>query len=106
MTYTYNPEYNSINVDPHTGMKVTDIYNKTKRDQGKKHPYPNMNWTKGTLYISDISDTKTFDIFIGIHKKEHFIKVAKQYHDFVFENVFGLGCQCANWDAETIIKIK
>jgi hypothetical protein len=102
MGFTYNEEQQSISVDGHTGMKVSDIYNKASRVKNK---YKDLNWNSGTLHMSDHSKMKQYNIYITRYNNKLLLKVKEKYHDAVFEEVFGLGCHCMNWSPETIISI-
>jgi len=111
MPYTFDASTNTIYVCPYRGIKVTNIYTKHMQDARKTNPCKSAEWTKGQLVMGDGGEIKYYDVYIAKERSSpggHYailLKVVKKYNDGVFEEVFGLGCECRGWISDLTVKI-
>ena len=66
----------------------------------------NIIWTSGKFIATDISTTKTFDVFMyKLSDTTAFVKPAIKYDCSIFEHIFNFGFQCEGYNENKIIYI-
>ena len=101
MPYTFDASTNTIYACSSRGIKVADMYTKHMQDAGKTNPCESAKWTEGQLVIGG----ECYDVYIAKERSSILLKVVKKYNDGVFEDVFGLGCECRGWISDLTVKI-
>ena len=65
-----------------------------------------INWTFGKLFAKDISNTKTYEVYM--YKLSDTTAIVKPAHKYLcsnFEHIFGFGFKCENYTNNKIIYI-
>lgn len=111
MGYTYHTKTNCLCVCSYTGITIERTYQLVDQKSDKPYPHPNVDWKKGSLYLSDMSRNKAYQVWIANNgdtdEFPFLIKVAEPYHDCVFEQFFRLGSHCANYcDLTTVAVVR
>ena len=109
MGYTYHTKTNTVCVCGYTGITIERPYQLIDQQMGKPYPYSEVTWKEGLLNLSDMSQNKTYRVWITRNDDNHryplLIKVARPYHDSKFEQFFKLGSHCTNYCDQTTVAV-
>ena len=107
MGYTFDKTTNTLKVCEYTGIKICDIANLAKENEGIIFNHSGHKWVEGFLKVSDFSVNKLYEVFFSYNHPDYdiIIRAKKPYYDAKFEEIFNLGFQCSGWSPNTIIGI-
>ena len=101
MPYTFDASTNTIYACSSRGIKVADMYTKHMQDAGKTNPCESAEWTKGQLVIGGSAMMYTS----RRSARAFYLKLLRNIMMVLFEDVFGLGCECRGWISDLTVKI-